>query len=572
MKLGMEKFRIQPSISDLKVINGIIGKFGGPDEIVIEVARELKLNHKQKQKYKQRQRENRDNNKRYEEELRKLSEINNYDNRERLKLWEELGSSCIERRCPYTGEQISINKLFNPEVEVDHIIPFARCLDDSLANKTICMRKANRYKRDKTPYEAFGDNPKNYTWQQILDRADHLPANKRARFAPNAANKFANKDQWLARQLNDTAYISRVAREYLTAICNKKQVRVVPGRLTAMFRHVLGLNKIIVSDATKKNRNDHRHHAIDALVIALTDRSMLQHAQTISHSTQERGVEKLLDDFPPPWHSFVEDAKRSVNKIVVSHKPDHGVETALHDDTAYGIVSGPDQQGRHMVTYRKPLASLSKNDFDQIRDENLKNNIKRHIKETQIALKDKDLEDKDIIKEALKNYSQKHNIHRCRLTERLSVIPIRNKEDVAYKAYKGDSNYCYEIYRLETGNWDGEVISSFQANQRPYREFQSDLKRYRRETFSGHPLVMRLVCNDIIAVIDENNRKLKRIVNITLGKVTLVPITEANVDKRHRNKKDSFKYINKAPNVLRKMQARRVFIDPIGQVKDPGFK
>ena len=281
-----------------KVVNGILKRYGHPDEIVIEVTRDLKLSQQRKKDLIKQQRENKKDNDRYAHELENLGLANNYDNRQRFKLWEELGE-VIDRRCPFSGEQISLSRLFSPEVEVEHIIPFARCLDDSLGNKTLAMRRANRDKGERTPHEAFGSSQKGYSWEDILDRADYLPPPKRARFAPDAAEKFANQDAWLARQLTDTAYISRVSRQYLTAICSKDNVRVVPGRLTAMLRQALGLNRLI-GDTAQKERDDHRHHAIDALVVALTDRALLQKASSHSKWAREKGLRKLLDEFPSP--------------------------------------------------------------------------------------------------------------------------------------------------------------------------------------------------------------------------------------------------------------------------------
>ncbi len=66
------------------------------------------------------------NNAGYAKELENLGLRNSYENRQRFILWEELAPSPLDRKCPFTGEQISIAKLFSPEVEVEHIIPFSR--------------------------------------------------------------------------------------------------------------------------------------------------------------------------------------------------------------------------------------------------------------------------------------------------------------------------------------------------------------------------------------------------------------------------------------------------------------
>ena len=541
-----------------KVVNGIIQRYGHPDEIIVEVTRDLKSSQQRKKEIQRRQRENQQNNERYAEELEKLGLRNNYDNRQRFKLWEELGTSIADRKCIFSGERIGLAKLFSPEIEVEHIIPFSRCLDDSLSNKTLATRKANRDKGERTPHEAFGENQQGYSWDNILDRADNLSKFKRERFAPDAAEKFANKDEWLARQLNDTAYISRVARQYLTAICNKNNVYTVPGRLTALLRHSLGLNGVL-GETDQKERDDHRHHAVDALVVGLTDRSLLQRASAHSKWAREDGLRKLMEAFPEPWESFHSEAQKSVDSIAVSHKPDHGVEAALHNDTAYGIVEGPDEKGVCTVVYRKIIANLKPKDLAIIRDRNLAERIQVFV--------DKSGES---FEKAVIQFSEETNIHRCRVVEKLSVIQIQDRQGKTYKGYKGDGNYCYEIFESEGGKWDGDIISNFVANQTAYGKYRSDKKLFRSKSFSGKPLVMRVCPNDVIAS-EDNSRTLLRVAKLTRGKISMVPISYANADARNRDPLDPFKYLSKSPNALRKIQARRVFIDPIGRVKDPGF-
>lgn len=539
-----------------KVVNGIIRKYGHPQEIHLEVVRDLKNSQAAKKEIIKRQNDNRRNNERYARELEPLGEKNNYDNRLRFKLWEELGASPLDRKCVFTGEQISLSRLFSEEVEIEHLIPFSRCLDNGIGNKTLAMRKANRDKRNLTPFEAFGNSDNGYSWDDILDRADALPRHKRARFAANAAETFANQDEWLARQLNDTAYISKVARHYLTAVCCKENVKTIPGKLTALFRESLGLNRLI-GDTAQKERNDHRHHAVDAIVVGLTERSLLQKASRHYKFAREQKFKRLLENMPVPWEGFTEEAISSLSALAVSHKPDHGVEAQLHNDSAFGIVEPPNDKGVSMVVRRKPLVDLSEKDITKIRDIRLANDITEYIKKSSLGFKD-----------ALKTFSRDRKIYRCRLIEPMTVIPIKDENNSAYKAYKGDSNYCYEIFELENGKWDGKIISTFQANQNDYKLFRLDSKRFLKQSFCGRSLVMRLCANDTIA-ITQHGRQLLRVVKISSGIITLAAINEANTDARNRNKDDPFKLFSKSPNGLRSLDARRVFIDSIGRVKDP---
>lgn len=168
-----------------RVVNKLIARYGPPTEIAIELARELKLTDEEKKK---RNRENNENRlaaeKRSEKLLgldkdgnqigRKIAEDTGA-NRALLKLWEELNpANCLDRRCVYTGKQIGIDMLFNGEAEVDHILPFTATLDDSNGNKIICVQEANRYKRKRSPFEAYGHTD---DWEEVAARASRLPRN-----------------------------------------------------------------------------------------------------------------------------------------------------------------------------------------------------------------------------------------------------------------------------------------------------------------------------------------------------------------------------------------------------------
>jgi hypothetical protein len=186
-------------------------------------------------------------------------------------------------------------------VEIEHILPFSQTLDDSLNNKTLATRRANRVKGNRTPAQAREDfEREGWTYDAILQRAERMPRNKRYRFGPDGYEKWLREDKdFLARALNDTRHLSRVAREYLSLIC-PQSTRVIPGRMTAMLRAKFGLNDILGLQG-EKNRNDHRHHAVDACVIAVTDQGMLQRFAQASASAREKQLDKLVDSMPLPW-------------------------------------------------------------------------------------------------------------------------------------------------------------------------------------------------------------------------------------------------------------------------------
>lgn len=553
------------------VVNDLIKRFGPPSQIVLELARDLPLSAKGKSELEATQRKNKSENEKRAKLLDELGRRNTYDNRMRLRLYEEL--EALGKRCVYTGEQIGIHDLFSSDVEIEHILPFSRTFDDGFNNKTLSMRKANRDKGNQTPHEAFGHSPDEYNWEEIAKRAVEFSSSKSWRFGPDAMERFENfEGGFLARQLTDTQYISRLAKTYLESIYggqrhkgSENNVWVINGRLTADLRHYWGLNSVLLGDnlpeaeAAKKNRDDNRHHAIDAIVVGCTDRSMLQKAAKEAQENEREFPDRLLAGTPPPWETFRTDVENRVRKIVVSHKPDHGFQDAMHNDTAYGITKGkegePDKRGVRTVVTRKPLTSFEKiSDLEKIRDDDLRNQFLEAVQGLS----------GNAFNDALLSCAKamKQPVCKVRIEENMNVIPIKDKQGVAYKAYKGDSNYCYDIWLDEKGKWVGEVISTFEA----YQLSRSDPDWWKKLSGKrGQKLLMRLRKGDYLELVYEHRTVVAQVYKFSDGKINMAEHMQANVDTRVRNKE--LKSIQKSPGTLQKSLAKRVTVSPSGQVK-----
>ncbi len=546
-----------------KVVNTLIRLYGLPEQIVVELARDLNKSPDEKRELERTQKKNQDENEAIRKELEKLGQPTTYDNRLRLRLFKELGASPV---CVYTGRRIGVSSLFSNEFQVDHILPLSATLDDGYANKVLVHQSANKYKAKRSPFEAFGASADGYSWDDILKRAEILPKNKQRRFSPEAMEEDGERKDFLARQLIDTQYLARVAKQYLDVIC--ADVWVTPGRLTGLLRGKWNLNSIL-SDSGKKERTDHRHHAVDAAVIATTDRSLLQRVSTSAARAEDQDLDRYFEDFPEPWPSFREELVTAVQKLVVSHKPDHGTGSALHNDTAYGIVSGPDASGKYRVRHRIPIDDVIKK---PLKDLQVSAAFRNELEDAILAATDKAQAAQNLTK--LKEKTGRRSVP---LVETLSVIPIYGRGESPvdgaepYKAYKGDSNYCYEIFRTEGGKWDGRVVTSFEAQGKEYQTFMRS-SRFRTTAWSGEELVMRVMGNDMIAIEENGVRRLMRLQKLTPGTLSMAESFEANVDARERDKESEFTYTRKTPNSLRAVRARRVFVDPIGRVKDPGFR
>lgn len=502
------------------VVNAILRKYGHPTEVVIEVARELKQSQEQRKEALARQAENQKQNEVWRTDIRRLLGVEaSASDLRKMRLWQELNPADVaNRRCPYTGEQISIQRLFSEEVEIEHILPFSRTLDDSLNNQTVSLRRANRVKENKTPYEAFGDDPPGFDYQAILERAQSMPREKAKRFAPDGMQRWLREDaDFLARALNDTAYVSRIAKEYLQLICPHNRVRAIPGRLTALLRGKFGLNEVLSGNA-RKNRDDHRHHAIDAVVVAVTDQGMLQRFADASKRARERHLERLVESMPMPWPGFREQVRTSIGALIVSHRPDHAHEGRLHNDTAYGL------RGNGLVAHRV--------------DEDGRRVTK--------------VEALSVIPIAAPNASHRHGL-------------LPDGSPRPYKGYKGDSNFCVEIVEGPNGKWAGEVVSTFDANQ-VARLVGAERLRDPDLSISGRPLVMRLFINDYLQLSAGGAKRLYRIATISgNGQIFMAEHFEANVDARNRDRDSGFSYVSKRAGSLKEALGRRVTVSPIGE-------
>ena len=511
-----------------KVVNALIHRYGRPTEIVVELARELKQSRDQKLDTLKRQADNQKRNERIRREVAAILGISEdrvkHADIQKWILWEELSFDAADRRCPYSGVQISARMLLSDEVEIEHILPLSRTLDDTLNNKTVAMRQANRIKRNRTPWQAREDfEAQGWAYDGLLQRADRMPLRKRYRFAADGYERWLGEDKgFLARALNDTKYLSRIAKDYLKLVC-PGGVRVIPGQLTGMLRWYLGLNDVLGLDG-EKNRDDHRHHAVDACVIGVTDQALLQRFASASELPKEQGRYKLAQDFEPPWPTYREHVARAIGAIWVSHRPDHGHEGGMMEETSYGIRKDGSIKQR-----RKADGSPGREVSNLIR-----------------------------ISEATQ-------------PERHGVDAEGNP--LPYKGYIGGSNYCIEITRNDKGKWEGEVISTFRAYEVVRKHGIGQLRNSGRAQ-NGRPLVMRLMNGDLLKLeLDDGLPKVMRIVSInSAGRLSLVEPHEANVDARNRSSEDPYAYNYKMSGSLQKAKARRVTISPIGELRDPGFK
>jgi len=307
-----------------KVINAIIRKYNMPDKIHIELARELKHSYKERKKIEKGQKEYQ-----VQREAAKKQALecginpDEGDNLLRFRFWREQ-----DERCPYCGDTLERSRLGEiGYAEIDHIIPYSRSLDDSLINKTLVHALCNQNKGDKTPFEFFGSDKGSEKWLEFIGRVEsmrNIRKSKRNRFLMTAFDDERFKN----RNLNDTQTLARYIKDYIR-LNLAIDVESRNGSLTSHLRHIWGVGE--------KNRENHLHHAQDAIVLAFSTQSMVQKISTLTQKIETKGKNYLSKDeklkFKLPMDDFRDKVDESIKKIFVSKAPRRKVGGAAHEET-----------------------------------------------------------------------------------------------------------------------------------------------------------------------------------------------------------------------------------------------
>ena len=563
-----------------RIVNELIRLHGPPTSIISEIGRDVRKGAEELKEWNVRQNQNRRDNERINEAIIGGTNIKTPTRADRQKymLWEELADNPHDRGCIGCGKIINISNLFSADIEIEHILPRAATLDDSMNNKTLFCRKCNRDKGKQSPFEAFG---KNKNWNEISQRVENLrsprsapgrrmPSSKKWRFGPDAMQEFLNEhEDFLARQLNDMRYISRLARDYLRVIC--EDITTTPGRVTSDIRYYLGYKT--------KDRDTHRNHALDAVVVGLTDRSLLQKLADLYQKDRKPKEEEEFMKQALGEKFNRKDIDDVIDNIVVSHKVSKSRGGALHEETAYGLDKQQEQEDLELkpgkaqkniaVTHRIALESVTDSKtLDRITDERIKEELHKCTNGKSPA----------DFKKAVAAFSNQTGIRRVKVNKNLTGIPFRtnikawskrkNKliDQQGWKIYPGGNNWCYEIYETDNGKWDGEIISRYDANQKSF------VPQWKKD-FPTKKLLMRLFIDSTVlfrAELEDDETPIQnhiyRIQKITKGMIAFAPLHEANVDKRNRDKEDKFKFFYKGPNALKTVKAVQVDISPTGLV------
>ena len=399
----------QVVMETLRVVRDIWQQYGQGqasffDEIHIELGRELKKTAKEREKLSKQNQKNEDINLSIKEKLKELEKYNtraySITHQEKYKLWLEQ-----KHISPYTGQIISPENLFTDNYEIEHIIPQSRFFDDSLSNKVVCESIVNKapYKDRQLGLEFIKNqggrivkelSKENKTIKIFTEEQYRTFIKEHYSNNPEKTKKLLLEEipeKMVARQMNDTCYISKFISEILSKIVrsdeqdegvHSKNVILCTGKITSILRQDWGLNDIWdnlilprfermnnllqkekftiysiekqkkipvvpINDQFKsfqKKRIDHRHHALDAIIIACVTGEHInyinnQHALEKGKDKKEKQKEhdKLREKlcikkynkgseenyswiFKKPWNTFTQEVRATLEGMVVSFK------------------------------------------------------------------------------------------------------------------------------------------------------------------------------------------------------------------------------------------------------------
>lgn len=594
----------------VNVVNAIINDpaLGRPDEIRIELARHLKDNAERRRKTEENNKKAEKLYKEYEAELLKtfpnFKRVSRKDI-EKYRLWLE-----FKGISPYEPTKyINLNELFSGEYEVEHIIPKARLFDDSFTNKTLARRKINQQKNDLTAFD-FMESLSEQTfhdYKELIAKADISRA-KREKLLMRAEGI---PQDFIERQLRETQYITKTVKELLSQVC--RNVTTTTGGITDYLRHDWGLDSILqdlnwekyeaanqVEDFVEESadgrkhhkkriinwskRDDHRNHAIDALVVACTKQSHVQQLNKLNQLySNQKDLKESGRKFKKPLENLTAVAKDAVSNILVSYKAGKKVGTwkkdkkhggvtlvprgALHEETVYGKLNE-----KYTVRYE---LGVNFDKADKIIDEQVKKlvlaRLEKHGNDPKKAFKN--LENEPV----WWNEAQGIKIVKVKCWANLkNAETLRtNQENEGIAFVKSGNNHHVAIYEDAKGKRFEKVVSLWEAVERK----KQGLPIIDRKPSDGSKLIVSMQINESFvfgmsldelkkAIVGHKykliSKNLYRVQKLTSADYWFRLHSEANIDDS-KVAKDIMKFISiRSPSNLNAIKAK---INHLGRIE-----
>ena len=503
----------------INLVNALKAEYG-VDEVRVELARELKMSREERERMVRNNKDREDHNKEVAEKIQKCGLYPTKSRIRKYMLWEEAG-----RQCLYCGQSIEEEQcLREGGMEVEHIIPKSVLYDDSYGNKTCACRRCNKEKGNRTALEYIRAKG----WEdEYMERINERLKAKKISYSKYQRLRWLKEDipsDFLERQLRLTQYISRQAVAILQQ--GIRRVSASEGGVTARLRSLWGYDDILHTlnldrydsmgetervsregETTEKlritnwsKRKDHRHHAIDALVVASTRQGYIQRLNRVSSESEREAMsgeiemqkvtktdklsllERWLTQRP---HFSVRTVSDKVAEILISYRPGKRAVTRgrniyrkktadgrevtcvqrgvlvprgeLMEASLYGKILS---QGRERIVKRYPLHDLK----GEVVDPRLRELIAEYNQEITSKVKAKgaplylDAAEKQEVRSV-----------RCYVTQPsvAKAIPIRfDERGRAITFVQSGSNHHLAIYRTPKGELVESIVSFWDAVNR----------------------------------------------------------------------------------------------------------
>ena len=413
----------------INLVNALKAEYG-VDEVRVELARELKMSREERERMAEGNRRREKENKAIAEKIRESGLFPTKSRIRKYMLWEEAGEKCL-----YCGQILTLSQCLNgDDMEVEHIIPKSVLYDDSYGNKTCACRRCNKEKGNRTALEYIRAKG----WEdEYMDRINGLLDKKAISYSKHQRLRWLKEDipsDFLERQLRLTQYISRQAMAILQQ--GIRRVSASEGGVTARLRSLWGYDDILHTlnldrydsmgetervsregETTEKlrikdwsKRKDHRHHAIDALVVASTRQGYIQRLNRVSSESEREAMSEEIEvqkaaktdklSLLERWltqrpHLSVRAVSDKVAEILISYRPGKRVVTRgrniylrhgkkcvqsglvprgpLSKETVYGQIT---INGEPQIVCKYDLQSLKAKDVDYVVDLALRKRLK----------------------------------------------------------------------------------------------------------------------------------------------------------------------------------------------------
>jgi len=510
------------------VINECINKLGeSPKEIIIEMVREVNMGIDARNEHEKRRAQNELDNQRIAKEITERDEKATDTNIKKYRLWETQNN-----KCPYCGGVIKVSDVFDGRVtNFEHIQPRSWTqVGQKQSEIVLAHTTCNTKKKNQTPWQAFGNDPD--LWEAVKNAAKNFEeqatkANIKKDFAKKQMFKRKSQlllmedwieeeetiDDFVDRQRQQTSWISKAVSKWLRTIA--KSVSVSRGQFTATLRRKWSLetvipearlqegleildtqgkkisqetfkqhklqweghsaNRLEATDQKLNKRIDRRHHAIDALIIALTDRSLYKNLTENRRDEYKKPKEsgtRIKGDLSiePPLPNIRDQASKMIQDCHVHYKSDHNVNGKFFQDHAYGTLDKEDGEQSQLTIHKslkdlidsKSLDKTNKN-IESIVSPTVKAIVEKAFKEGMESGKNyKEALCEPIFYPAYKTKIWKVLCFAKRYTKEANCI-VHTSRNGTHKKYLLNNGYAYLELRIKNGKPTTKLVAYQEA-------------------------------------------------------------------------------------------------------------